>query len=70
MAPFDVIFASNLDDKSAKNVVQPDISVICDRGKITEKGCVGAPDLIVEVLSPSTALKDRNEKYNYISALK
>jgi Uma2 family endonuclease len=63
MAPFDVIFASNLDDKSAKNVVQPDISVICDRGKITEKGCVGAPDLIVEVLSPSTALKDRNEKY-------
>ncbi|NNU94805.1 Uma2 family endonuclease [Geobacillus sp. NFOSA3] len=63
MAPFDVIFASNLDDKSVKNVVQPDISVICDRGKITEKGCIGAPDLIVEVLSPSTALKDRNEKY-------
>lgn len=63
MAPFDVIFASSLDDKSAKNVVQPDISVICNREKITEKGCVGAPDLIVEVLSPSTALKDRNEKY-------
>lgn len=61
MAPFDVrLFPSEqLDDN---NVVQPDITVICDPGKLKDAGCEGAPDLIVEVLSPSTAKKDKGIK--------
>ena len=44
-------------------IVQPDISVICDPSKIIKKGCLGAPDLIIEILSPSTSKKDLNEKF-------
>ncbi|ODA41675.1 hypothetical protein DSBG_1607 [Desulfosporosinus sp. BG] len=44
------------------NYVEPDITVICDQSKIHPKGCVGVPDLVVEVLSPSTALKDKRVK--------
>jgi len=42
--------------------VQPDIFVVCDRKKITRKGCVGAPDLVIEILSKSTASKDTKKK--------
>jgi len=62
-APFDVRLPSggeSPDDSST--VVQPDISIICDRAKLDEKGCVGAPDLVVEILSPATAAKDMREK--------
>lgn len=52
-APFAVFL--NADDK---NYVEPDISVICDKSKLTEKGCNGAPDLIMEVVSPSTQQMD------------
>ena len=55
IAPTDVVF-----DKH--NVVQPDLLVVCDRSKITELNIQGAPDLVVEILSPSTCLKDRREK--------
>ena len=44
-------------------VVEPDLSVICDREKLDELGCVGAPDLVIEVLSPSTARQDRVVKF-------
>lgn len=44
-------------------VVQPDIIVVCDPKKIEKKGCVGAPDLVVEILSPSTAKMDWKDKY-------
>ncbi len=54
-APTDLVF----DDQ---NVVQPDLLVVCDWNKITENNIKGAPDLIVEILSPSTALKDKREK--------
>ncbi len=47
-----------------KTVVQPDICVICDPTKIDERGCNGVPDMVIEVLSPSTAKKDLNEKFN------
>lgn len=57
LAPMDVI----LDDF---NVVQPDVLLVCDRDKITEKNIKGAPDLVIEVISPSTGLKDRREKKN------
>ena len=64
-APFDVRLPTNgetADDK-IYNVVQPDICVICDPSKLDERGCIGAPDLIVEVFSPSTGKRDMNEKF-------
>ncbi len=54
-APTDVVF-------DEFNVVQPDVFVVCDRGKITEDNIQGAPDLIIEVVSPATEVKDRREK--------
>ena len=64
-APFDVRFPNQPDDTNAQTftVVQPDICVICDHSRLDDAGCKGAPDLIVEILSPSTASKDLNEKY-------
>ena len=41
-----------------KNIVEPDISVICDRSKLTDRGCTGAPDWIIEVTSPSDPQRD------------
>ncbi|MEW9676198.1 Uma2 family endonuclease [Lentibacillus sp. L22] len=46
-------------------VVLPDISIICDTSKLRNKRCYGAPDLVVEVLSPSTGRNDRLLKRNY-----
>ena len=65
-APFDVRFPSNNEtaDNKIYNVVQPDFCVICDLYKLDDKGCIGAPDLIVEVLSPSTLKYDWNYKFN------
>lgn len=63
-APYDVRFYDLIDPaKVITNVVQPDISVICDLEKIDVRGCLGAPDLIVEILSPSTSEKDLTFKY-------
>jgi len=69
-APFDVrlpLLGSNADDK-IYDVVQPDICVICDLSKLDDRGCIGAPDLIVEVLSPSTLKNDWNYKFNLYEA--
>jgi Uma2 family endonuclease len=65
-APFDVRLLKSSDTSAEKiqTVVQPDICVICDESKLDDAGCLGAPDLIVEILSPSTAKKDYNEKFN------
>jgi Uma2 family endonuclease len=54
-------FAVNL-DASDKTWVEPDISVICDKTKISEKGCNGAPDWVIEVVSPSTQSRDYLKK--------
>ena len=54
-------FAVNLDAED-KNWVEPDISVICDKNKLTDRGCTGAPDLIIEVVSPSTQGHDYLKK--------
>ena len=65
-APFDVRLPKNGEksDNQIYNVVQPDICVICDPTKIEERGCLGAPDLIVEIQSISTSKYDLNEKFN------
>ena len=59
-APFDVRLPnySEASDEEIFTVVQPDIVVVCDESKLDERGCMGAPDLIVEILSPYTAAKD------------
>lgn len=56
-APFAVNL--NADDKT---YVEPDISVICDKNKLTERGCDGAPDFVVEVVSPSSRRIDYSTK--------
>jgi len=65
-APFCVRLpgGNDKDDKEIKNVVEPDITIVCDRSKLDDKGCKGAPDMIIEIVSPSTARKDRIEKFN------
>ncbi|MBN2656733.1 MAG: Uma2 family endonuclease [Spirochaetales bacterium] len=64
-APFDVTFPdfAGQEESDIRTVVQPDLSVICDPDKLTEKGCTGAPDLVIEILSPYTSKKDLNEKF-------
>ncbi len=64
-APFDVLLPGHADEAEddITTVVQPDISVICDRDKLPEKGCTGAPDWTIEILSPYTSRKDMTIKY-------
>jgi len=67
-APFDVrLFDKTKSEKARKEihtVVQTDLSVICDQNKIDEYGCIGAPDLIVEILSPGNSTKEMRTKFN------
>ena len=53
LAPFAVLL-----NKNDVNYVEPDISVICDKSKLDEKGCNGAPDWVIEIVSPSTSQMD------------
>lgn len=63
ISPFDVRLPFvALSDDDIDTVVQPDISVFCDATKLDDRGAVGAPDMVVEVLSPSTAKKDLSIK--------
>jgi Uma2 family endonuclease len=64
VAPFDVLFSESGNYTSPDHVTQPDLSVVCSKEQISKNGCNGAPTVIIEVLSPSTALKDFNEKFN------
>ena len=65
-APFGVrLFEQDGDsEENVDTVVEPDISVVCDRSKLDKRGCKGAPDMIVEVLSPSSLRHDRLVKLN------
>ena len=65
-APFAVrLFEENGDlPERVDTLVEPDISVICDPSKLDDIGCKGAPDLIMEILSPSTNRHDRLTKFN------
>lgn len=58
-APFAVKLKEELE-----NIVEPDISVICDRSKLTNRGCTGAPDWIIEIISPSNSSHDYIKKLN------
>jgi Uma2 family endonuclease len=66
VAPYDVRLPKHgsLADAAIYTVVQPDICVICDPAKIEPRGCLGAPDLVVEVLSPGTAARDWKDKFD------
>ena len=56
-APFAVFIK-----KDDKNYVEPDISVICDKNKLSDRGCEGAPDFIIEIVSPSSCRMDYYKK--------
>ena len=64
-APFDVRLPKNgeKEDRKILNVVQPDIVVVCDPNKLDERGCLGPPDLIVEILSKSSGKRDLKDKF-------
>ena len=64
-APFDVRLPRKTDnaDKQVFTVVQPDICVICDKAKLDKKGCIGAPDLVIEILSPGNTKKEMKDKF-------
>ena len=65
-APFGVrLFETENDDpRDVDTVVEPDLSVICDPSKLDDYGCKGAPDVVIEILSPSNSRHDRFVKYN------
>ncbi|AZT89679.1 Uma2 family endonuclease [Caldicellulosiruptor changbaiensis] len=64
IAPFDVLFGEE-EELDVKTVLQPDIFVVCDKSKLDSKRyCKGAPDFVIEVLSPSSVTADFVLKYN------
>ena len=63
-APFDVrLPVKGKKNKEITTVLQPDLTIVCDPDKLDSKGCIGAPDMVVEISSPSTAKKDVEEKF-------
>ncbi|MEO7983593.1 MAG: Uma2 family endonuclease [Bacteroidota bacterium] len=65
IAPFDVRLPvkNRKKDNEVTTVVQPDICIVCDESKIDSRGCCGAPDLVVEILSPGNSKKEIRLKY-------
>ena len=66
-APFDVRLktrGADGADTAITTVVQPDLCVICDRSKLDDRGCLGAPDWVIEILSPGTAARDMHDKFD------
>ena len=65
-APFDVRLPvkDRKSNQQITTVLQPDICVICDLSKLDDKGCLGAPDLVIEVLSPGNAVREIDQKFN------
>ena len=65
VAPFDVMLPDgNESEDEIDTVVQPDIMIVCDKSKIQHNGIKGAPDVVFEILSPSTAQRDLDDKFN------
>ena len=66
-APFDVrlpLPPNRLKNNKIDTVVQPDLCVVCDPAKLDQQGCLGAPDWVIEILSPATSRKDLTEKFD------
>ena len=64
VAPFDVRLPRiSKEDAAIYTVVQPDICVVCDPSKLDDRGCIGAPDIVVEILSPGNNKKELRNKY-------
>lgn len=64
-APFDVrIPRQSKKDKEIFTVVQPDLCIICDENKLDERGCIGAPDLVIEILSQGNSKREMNDKFD------
>jgi Uma2 family endonuclease len=63
-APFDVRLPKpGESDETTNTVVQPDLVVVCDPSKLDDRGCKGAPDLVIEILSPESVARDQKEKF-------
>jgi Uma2 family endonuclease len=67
-APFDVRLDRFVTDKMVLTVVQPDICVVCDNSKLDERGCLGAPELVIEILSPGNTKKEMKYKFELYEA--
>lgn len=66
-APFDVrlpLPTYKIKENKVDTVVQPDICVVCDLSKLDNRGCNGAPELVIEILSPGNGRRERKEKYD------
>ncbi len=66
-APFDVRlinFKESSSDNQIITVIQPDLCVVCDTNKLDEKGCIGAPDLIIEIVSPGNSNREMTIKFD------
>ena len=64
-APFDVrLFKKSIEDEKVLTVVQPDLCIVCDSKKLDEKGCLGAPEFVIEIVSPGNSKKDLQLKFN------
>lgn len=63
-APFDVRLPQHgTADSQIDTVLQPDLTVVCDTKRLDHRGCLGAPDMVVEILSPTTAQRDLQQKF-------
>lgn len=69
-SPFDVFLSDNEDIQNCKNIVQPDVSIICDKNKLNNKGCLGAPDMIIEIVSPYNPSNDYVRKLSLYEQFK
>jgi len=67
-APFDVRLPVSKKEDSTDTVVQPDIVVICDGAKLDERGCNGAPDIVIEILSPGNSRREMKDKFELYEA--
>jgi Uma2 family endonuclease len=65
LAPFDVrLVKQKTKDEKVVTVVQPDLCIVCDAAKLDDRGCMGAPDLVVEILSPGNNKKEMGIKFD------
>jgi Uma2 family endonuclease len=65
-APSDVRFSkdkANKDDEQVFTVLQPDLFIVCDLSKLDDRGCLGAPDMIIEIISPKNSKRDTHDKF-------